>query len=71
MILTNHAVGLCAKANHHITQYTVVHVQAAFPEDLSGINLKSVALLDVVIQECCQKVIGRSDGMEITGKMKV
>ena len=30
-----------------------------------------VALLDMVVHQRCQKVIGRSDGMEITGKMQV
>ena len=49
MIFTHNTICLCAKAYHNIAEYTVVHIQTAFPEDLSGIDLKGIALLDMVV----------------------
>ena len=49
---------------------TVVHIHAAFPDDLPRINSKLIALLDMVVQKSCQEIVGGGNCMEITGKCR-
>ena len=71
MILPHHSVHLVAEADNNIAEHAVVHIQAAFPHNLSGIDPQSIALLDMVVKHGRQQIVGGSDGMEITGKMKI
>ena len=41
------------KSNHYISKHSVIHIQTAFPEDLSWINAKGISLLDVIIKKGC------------------
>ena len=70
-ILTGHAVGLAAHAVNNITQLTVVHIDAASPGDLAGVDAQSVALVDVVIQHGSQQVVCSTDCVEVTGEVQV
>ena len=70
-VLTGHTVGLAAQAVHHEAELTVVHIHAAAPYDLTGVDVQSVALIDVVIQHGGQQVVGSADGVEVTGKVQV
>ncbi len=71
MVFPHHAVRFGPQPYHNITQRPVIHVHAPLPKDLAGVDLQLVPLLDMVIQKCGQQIVGRSDGMEIPGKMKV
>ena len=50
---------------------TVVHIHAAFPDDLPRINSKLIALLDMVVQKSRQEIVGGGNCMEITGKVQI
>ena len=54
MVFSHKAVRLASKTYHYVTQYSVVHVQASLPYNLSGINTEGIALLDMVIKQSCQ-----------------
>ena len=71
MVFSYSSIGFCPKSHHNIAQNPVVHVKASFPHHLSGVNGKLVSLLDMIVQNCCQQIVGRGDGMEIPCKMKV
>jgi len=71
MILSDIAVCLIAQPHYDITQDTIIHVFTALPDNLSGINAKFIALLDMVVQKCCQQIVCRSNCMKISGKMKI
>ena len=70
-ILTGNALRLPAEPVDNMTELTVIHVHGALPGDLLRIDAESIALLNVVIQHGSQKVVGRADGMEVTGEVEV
>ena len=71
MIFSHHTVHLISKTNHDISQHPVVHIQTAFPYNLSGIDSEGISLLDMIVQHRCQQVIGGSDRMEVSGKVEI
>ena len=70
-VFTRHTVCLSAKAVYYITKLTVVHVHTSSPCDLSRVDVKSVALENMVVDHCCKKVVCCADSMEVTCKVKV
>ena len=62
---------LYTSSHDHISQHAVIHIHAAFPGDLSRINIQFVSLLNVVIQHGRQQIIGRCDGVKISCKMQI
>ena len=70
-ILSWHAVGNAAKAVNNVSELAIIHVNAALPHDTTWINVKAVALLDVVIQHGCAEIVCSADGVEVSGKVKV
>ena len=70
-VFTRHTVCLSAKAVYYITKLTVIHIHTSSPCDLSRVNVKSVALENMVVDHCCKKVVCCADCMEVTCKMKV
>ena len=71
MIFPHHTIHLVAKTYHDIAQHTVVHIKTALPDHLSWIDAQLISLLDVIVQQRCQKIVGGGDGMKISGKMKI
>ena len=71
MIFSHHTIHLIAKSDNNIAQYAVVHVHTAFPYNLTRIDLQCISLLNMIVQHCCKQIIGRSDRMEISGKMQI
>ena len=57
MVFSDHAVRLCPKTHYNVSKHAVIHIHAAFPQDLPWINTESIALLDMVVEKGCQKVI--------------
>ena len=70
-ILSRHTIGLSAKSIYYKTKLTVVHIHASSPGDLSRVNVQLVALIDMVVDHCCKKVICCADRMEVTGEVQV
>ena len=70
-VLPGDALHLAAQAVDDVAQLAVVHVHAALPDDLLDVDAQGVALLDVVVQQGGQQVVGRADGVEIAGEVKV
>ena len=71
MIFSYHSVHLASKPDYDITQITVIHIKAALPYNLAGIDLQFIPLLDMIIKQGCQQVIGRCNCMEVSGKMQI
>ena len=70
-VLTGGTVDLAAQAVNDEPQLTVVHIDAAAPGDLTGVDAQSVALVDMVIEHRSQQVVGSADGVEVTGEVQV
>ena len=49
VIFPDNTVHLASKTYNGIAEDTVIHIQTAFPYNLSGINTKLIALLDMVV----------------------
>ena len=70
-VLTGHAVHLAAQSVGHKPQLAVVHVHAALPDNAPGIDVMGVALINAVVHHGRQQVVGRTDGVQVTGEMQV
>ena len=71
VIFTYNPIHLVAKANNNISENTIIHIETSFPDNLSRINSKLIALLDMVVQKSCQEIVGGGNCMEITGKVQI
>ena len=69
--LCRNTAGRPAEAGDHVAQGAVVHVQAALPSDATWVDAQLVALVDVVINQRRERVVGRGDGVEVTGEVEV
>ena len=58
MVFPHHAVSLCPQSNDNIAQGPVVHVLTPFPQHLPRVDAQGISLLDVVVQESGQQIIG-------------
>ena len=54
MILSHYSVCLCAKTYYDISQDTIIHIHTALPQNLPGIDLKCISLLNVVVKQSRQ-----------------
>ena len=70
-VLTGNAVTGGAEAVDHVAQLAVVHVDAAAPNDVVQVDVKLVALLDVVVKHRGDEVVRSTDGMEVAGEVQV
>ncbi len=49
----------------------IVHIQNAPPDNAPGIDIERIALMDVVVDDGRQEVVGQPDGMNVSGKVEV
>ena len=70
-VFPRHAVGFAAQAVDNIPELPVVHIHAAPPRDLAGVNAQRVPLMDMVVQHGRQEVVGRADRVKVAGKVEV
>ena len=70
-VLARYAVRFAAKADNYVAQLAVIHINNAFPHNAARVDIKRIALLNMVVKHGCQKHMGRCYGMEIAGKMQV
>ena len=70
-ILTRNTMRLAAQTDNDIPQFTVIHIDNAFPDDTTRINIQCVALLDMVVQHSAQQHMSRGNSMEVAGKMEI
>ena len=68
---TGNAVRLTSQTGYDVTQAAVVHVHHTVPQDLFHGEALILVLVHVVVQQCCNHVMCRCDGMEVAGKMQV
>ena len=70
-IFSGGAVCLAAQTDDGVAQGTVVHIQAALEENTAGVDAQYIALLDMVVDEGAEQVVGGGDGMHIAGEVEV
>ena len=69
--LPRHAVDAPAEPRDDVTQGTVIDVENALPHDAVHVEIECVALKDVVVDECGEKVVRRRDGVKVSRKVEV
>ena len=70
-VLADNAVGLAAQTDDGVAQGAVVHIHAAFKEDAARVDAQLVALLQMVVQNGAQQVVGRGDGVHVAGEVQI
>ena len=70
-VLPRIAVARPAERDGYLAKRPVVHVDHAPPGDAAHIQIEVVAVVDVVINQCRQQVVGERDGVEVAGEVQV
>ena len=70
-VLARIAVARTAERHHDVAQRAVVHVDHALPGDAAHVDAQLVAVMDVVVDQRRQQVVGERDGAEVAGEMQV
>ena len=65
------AVRFAAKTEHDAAQRPFVQVHDPPPGNAPGIDVQLIAVVDVVVDDRRQEIVGGGDGMNVTGKMQV
>lgn len=68
---TRKAVGNATKRTDDGAQCAIVHVHHPAPDNAANVDAQFVAPVDVVLDQGCEQVVGRGDGVEVTGEMQV
>ena len=58
VIFSRNTVSLCSKTNNNISERSVIHIKSSFPDDLSGVYSKFITLLNMIINNSGEKIIG-------------
>ena len=69
--LPRHALEDAAQADDDVAQGAVVHVDDPPPEHPPRVDAEPVALVDVVVEQRGEQVVGRGDGVEVAGEVEV
>ena len=69
--LTRNAMGFAPHADYHMTESTVIQVQYTLPSDTANINIQGIPLLDMIVNNRRQQIVGCGNSVEIAGEMKV
>jgi len=70
-VLTRHTVDTSAKTVGYKAKLAVVHIHATLPGDAARVDIQSVSLIDVIVEHCRQKVVCRTDSVEVTCEVQV
>ena len=70
-VRTRKTVCRTAETDGDVTQGTVVHVDDAFPDDTTRIDTQFVAMMDMIVDQCGQQVVGHGDSTDIAGEMEI
>jgi hypothetical protein len=70
-ILPRHSIGFTSQTDNYLPKGTVVHIHYSLEDNPPGINVEPVSLLERIIQQSGQEIMGRRDRVEITGKVNI
>ena len=60
-----------AETDHDVAQRAVVHVDHALPGDAPHVESQLVAVIDVIVEQRGQQVVGEPDGAEVAGEVQI
>ena len=69
--LAREAVGSAAERGNDVAERPVVHVDGAAPADAPDVDVELVAPIYVVVDHCCEQVVGGADRVEVAGEMEI
>ena len=70
-VLAGEPVAGAAQPHHDLAQRPVVHVDDPLPGDRARVDAERVAVVDVVVDQGGQQVVGRRDRREVAGEVEV
>ena len=68
---TGNTIGFSSQSGHNITKATVVYIKYTIPQNFFQGKAIILILIHIVIQQSRNHIMGRSNGMEVTGKVQV
>ena len=69
--LTHHAIATTPEPGDDFSEGPVVHVQAAAPAHASGVELDGGPKVQVVVDQRCEEVVGRTHRMDVAGEVEI
>ncbi len=70
-ILARKSVGGAAERDRHLAQRAVIHVDHSLPGDAAHVELEFVAMMNVVVDQRGEQVVGQCDRTEVASEMQV
>ena len=70
-VLARDALGGAAEPDHHFPEGAVIHVQYPLERHPARVDVQLVALVDVVVHQGHEGVVGRRHGVEVAGEVQV
>jgi hypothetical protein len=70
-VLARVAVRRAAQRDDDVAQRAVVHVHHPLPGDAPHVEAERVAVVDVVVDQRREQVVGERDGVEVPGEVQV
>ena len=68
---TLYAVGTAANADVYMTEAAVVDIEYAFPIDFLEEGPFIAMLVEMIVEQRAERVVGRGDGMEVAGEVEI
>ena len=65
------AVGAATEPNCYVAQGAVIHVERALPSNAERVDAVRVAVQDRGVEKGGEKVVGGTDGVNVTGEVEV
>ena len=70
-VLARKAVARAAQRHGDVAQRAVVHVHHALPRDAPHVDAERVAVVDVIVEERGEQVVGDADRVKVAGEVQV
>ena len=70
-VLTRVAVAGSTERHDDVAQRAIVHVQHALPRDPAHVYAEFVAVVDMVVEQRREQIVGELDGVEVAGEVQI
>ncbi len=70
-VLARKPIRYPSQRGHDVAERAVIHVHHTAPEDTPWINAERIAPVDMIVDHCCQQIVGCGYRVKVTGEMEI
>ena len=65
------AISWSSETNDGVTECSITDIKNSWPDNIAWVYVIGISMVDMVIQEACEEIMGTGDGMHVTGEVQV